>query len=358
MNGINFRTIINVTRLVCLLAAAAFAEGAAVETVLTGLHGPRGVAVRPGESAEPYEVFVSDTLAGRIIRMRSDQASTSTEVITGFPQGVEATAGKGPFAAFGPLGLLFLDRDRFVVCVGGGNAAVRLYELSDQAGPQSADGMKQQIELSVADGERKPDAGGILALARTHSNDHVSDMLIVSSAGDEKEGAFWTIPVRAGTLGEIKPFAAANPGEEHPAAGRRPAAIAVSEQGFIVVAATTTAENGRGNRLTYYNPMDASTVMHLPVDLRHIVGLAFSPKTGNLYAVDLGAGNAADGGVYRIDDIGEPGKPACAAVKTAEAIHPTALAFGPDGALYVTAFGSADGSNTNGGVLLRILGDL
>jgi hypothetical protein len=45
-------------------------------------------------------------------------------------------------------------------------------------------------------------------------------------------------------------------------------------------------------------------------------------------------------------------------VRVAKATHATALAFGPDGALYVTAVSDASADQVNRGVLLKITGDL
>jgi hypothetical protein len=63
------------------------------------------------------------------------------------------------------------------------------------------------------------------------------------------------------------------------------------------------------------------------------------------------------GGVFRIDAVSETPAAKCNAVKIADVVRPTALAFGPDGALYVTAFGELD-KEESPGVLLKITGDL
>jgi hypothetical protein len=76
-----------------------------------------------------------------------------------------------------------------------------------------------------------------------------------------------------------------------------------------------------------------------------------------LYAANFSATNDR-GGVYRIDDAGESGKPACRAVKVAEAARPTALAFAPDGTLYVVVLGGDDNKDKDSGALLKITGEL
>jgi hypothetical protein len=45
-------------------------------------------------------------------------------------------------------------------------------------------------------------------------------------------------------------------------------------------------------------------------------------------------------------------------VKVADVARPSALAFGPDGALYVTAFGKPTDHESATGVLLKLTGEL
>jgi hypothetical protein len=62
------------------------------------------------------------------------------------------------------------------------------------------------------------------------------------------------------------------------------------------------------------------------------------------------------GGIFRIDDAGEPGNAKCTAVKIAAVERPSAMAFGPDGILYITTFGESE--KPRGGKLLKITGEL
>jgi hypothetical protein len=95
----------------------------------------------------------------------------------------------------------------------------------------------------------------------------------------------------------------------------------------------------------------------MEIDLPRVVALVYHPTSHNLYAASL-AGSNEPGGIYRIDDATETGKPAAKAVKIANPARPTAMTFGPDGALYVTTLGDEDNEASDNGSLLKITGDL
>ena len=111
----------------------------------------------------------------------------------------------------------------------------------------------------------------------------------------------------------------------------------------------------RDSTLAFYVPASANLALSLDTGLNDIFALAYSPS-GQLYAVDFSREDEASGGVYRLDDAIINGQQACQAVKIASVVRPTALAFSPDGTLYVTSFGASDGENQ--GVLLKITGNL
>jgi hypothetical protein len=335
---------------VCFLSAETAADGVSVTTMLDGLQSPSGVAIRPETGDADYEVYVADAAAGRVVRVRSGQPGTGEDAITGFPA---QAANDNHYGSAGPHGLLFLDRRRLVVSGSGteGRPFIRLYELSDSQPPLAADGFEQHVE-PPAD-EEQPKVTGFLAMSRTLANANVADMLVVAGSGKQAAAGIWKVPIRAGTLAEIERFALTRPGGE-PAA---PRGIAVGPHGYIVLSEKSEQETNV-SRLKFLSPIDASMALQVTCDLPAVVGLAYSPQSGNLYAAVPGASDGEAGGIYRIDDAGEPGKPACAVAKIADAHRPTALAFGSDGALYVTALGEPGDDETNTGVLLKLSGDL
>jgi DNA-binding beta-propeller fold protein YncE len=89
-----------------------------------------------------------------------------------------------------------------------------------------------------------------------------------------------------------------------------------------------------------------------------ITDLAYSPVTEFLYAVDFASMAEDRGGIYRIDAAIVDGRQACQVLPVATVFRPTALAFAPDGAMYVTALGDTDAAQENRGILLKITGEL
>ena len=329
------------------LPRARAADGIAVETLLNGLKNPCGVAIRPGESTERYEIFVADSGAGRIIRLKNDaEESSPVDVITGFPLSNLGDTG----LSVGPMGLLFLDRRRLVVGASGDAAAtVRLFELEDEAVALPADSAKQQITWKA----EQANFNHVYAIARTRANDIVRDALVVTCFDNALSGDVGTIVLRADTLIELALLNASKAGTE----SNSPAAITIGDGGYIVVGLIGKLRQPHDSRLAFHHPASGAGLMELSTELNDILALAYSPSTGNLYAADAAWTDPKNGGVFRIDAANEPSALKSVSVKIADAVRPSGLAFGPDGALYVTAFGDPDETNS-AGVLLRITGDL
>ena len=62
----------------CLPSASPMPLNVAAEAVLKDLHQPCGVAVRPGGTADRYEVFIAESGAGRIVRWSTHRTEAST----------------------------------------------------------------------------------------------------------------------------------------------------------------------------------------------------------------------------------------------------------------------------------------
>lgn len=306
---------------------AARAETASVDTVLKDLHRPCGVAVRPGGTAARYEVFVADSGAGRVLRWSNLVPKQATEVVTGF----KTPSAADPLHQTGPLALWFLDPGLLVVGTtrDSGGDLVRAYELPDDEKVLAAETTSEAT--STSDGL---DGATCSAMTRARANEFVPDMLVLAIRDADGQARLMKSRVQAGIVGAPQPFGPTDKSEP-------PRAVAISNSGRLVVGYA-------GGRLAFYNPIDGKVELALATGLNELIGLAYSPITGSLYAADFA------GGIHRIDDASEPGHPACRTVKVADLSKPTALAFAPDGALFVVTYGSGDADGT----LEVITGDL
>jgi hypothetical protein len=305
------------------------------ETMLTELSNPSSVAVRPiTANSAIYEVLVYDRGAGRILAVRNNEPMKTIEVI------------KGLESDDGPAILYVLDDSHLVVT--GAEAFLAVYPLTEPGQSLSADESTQKVE--AGDDVHSSTARRINAVARTRANDHVPDMLIVAATGDSGPGQLLKIPIRADTLGELTPL---NP--QSKSNGNSVTALAVSDQGFIVAAESASPAQPAVCHIAFYNPIDGSRLLRLPVELRTITGMAFSPVSGNLYVTGTAPGIRKGAGIYRIDDRNKEDERACEAVKITDIDQSTSLAFAADGALYVTTAGDADSNEK--GTLQKITGD-
>jgi hypothetical protein len=150
-------------------------------------------------------------------------------------------------------------------------------------------------------------------------------------------------------LGKLEPVGIGLAGSS----SKVPSAVATGKHGYAVVSGFDSKQNARAV-LKFVNPIDSEVVMEVPTGTGAISGLAYNAKSGNLYATVFDFKDSVEAGVYRIEYAGEP---ACKAVKIASVERPTSLAFGPDGALYVTALGE-HGTGDGAGVLLKLVGEL
>ena len=277
-------------------------------------------------------------LPGGVVRIASDAPDRVADAVTGFPT---AADGSDPFDQIGPRGLAFLDDYQLVVATAtASGGAIRTYGIPADRRAQRADQPRQELKLP---------AGGGWAVTRTRANDAVPDLLVIAATATGPANRLLQCRVQADFLGELQPFG----GPQGTAATAT--AVTVGDRGYVAVGRSDVGGAGGASTISLYNPADGATLLSLDTTLHQLVALAYSPATGNLYAADFAPTSGADaGGVYRIDDASQPGHPACHAVKVAAVHRPTALAFGPDGALYVTAFGD-DGDD---GTLVKIAGGL
>jgi hypothetical protein len=343
--------------LCCCWVAASFslvgrigvAADVKVETLVSDLHAPRAVAVRPNSSDSPTEVFVGESGAGRVVSWSAAKKDGTDEQIVGLPTG--GRVGHSENAGSGVRALFFLDHNRLTAAGGEDDHTpfLWLFDLSDADASLKAEDRKQ--EVATPETKEASKATSYVGLARTLTNDRVADLLYAIAPAAEGPDGLRKIPVHANTLSESALAVRIAPPQELNATG----GISVSKEGYIVVACRGSDGSSGTCSIRYLSPLDSRTVLEVRTTLQNITSLVFAAKSGNLFAANSASADAG-GGIYRIDDASEPGLPISEAVKIVSVDRPTGMAFGPDGTLYATALGKTDGEE-NSGVLLKLLGN-
>lgn len=342
-----------------LISASAAAEDQVkVEVVLTGLTNPCGVAVQPNTGA----VFVSDTGAGQIVKFSAAAPNKSTPVIVGFPQAAD-TSNKEPTYGVGPLGLAFLAPNTLVTGEGAlkpGDEVVRVFDLPADEKPLNFDDARQKLRPKSDPQSKTAGAGNFFALALTPTT------LFVTAHGADDAAWVLSANVKSDQIaGDLNPFV------QTKALTKVDALLGAtfSKHGFLLLGPRDQDAKSSGNKphhqslLVFYNAKNGNLLMSLPTGLHDITGLAYSPKSDRLYAVDFAWDDPAQGGLYRLDAATVEGRSGVKAVKMTALDKPSTLAFSPDNVLYVTVFGSIPTDPKTAkppkpGKLLKITGDL
>lgn len=325
------------------LPSALLAAEPQIKTLVKGLNNPCGVEVAKGG-----DIFVSDSAAHKVIRVSAKGGKTS-DLITGFPEDIY---GKGPKFAIGPLGLALLDDETLVVGGGGlpdGQELVQVYTIPEAGKSISQDDMKYKLGPIGPGEESQKGEGNFYGVAVGKHG------IYITSNGDDTKGWVLKAALENGKPGPLKPFIATKVATNVDA----PVGITIDKQGHLVIGQMgEVSGKGKDSLLTIYNGT-GKLLSSAEAGLYDIAALAYSPKSGKLYAVDFAWEKTSEGGLFRLDTQGEGDKLSVKAVKIASLDKPTDLAFSDDGTLYVTVFGTAkEGSDDKPGELLEIKGDL
>ena len=339
-----------------LAATTAAQETPQAETVLGGLNNPCGVAVQPGT----YHVFVSNSGAGQVLRVDADAllsagegdeaAGAASAVISGFGKDVY---GKGPMYDIGPLGLVFLDQNTLVVGGGDkpdGEELLRAYTIP-AAGESLEASDTKWVTGPIGPGDASPKGeGNFYGLAADRG------AVYVTCNGDDTKGWVSRAKLRGSGVGPLEPFIATKVAVSVDA----PVGITIGPEGEVVIGQMGEITVPGDSLLSFYGAASGELLRSNETGLFDITDLKYGPEDddGNrrLYALDFAWMDTSEGGLYRLDEAGEDG---VEATKIMALDKPAAMAFAPDGSLYVAVFGTAEeGDDKPSGSLLKITGDL
>jgi DNA-binding beta-propeller fold protein YncE len=321
---------------VLLVASMAMSAEPKATVVLSGLNNPSGIAVQPETGA----IFVSDSAALRVVRVGAE--GKAEDVITGFTKDIY---GKGPMYDIGPLGLAFVDKDTLVVGDGGkidGEELLRIYKLPADGSAITADQMVASFNMPATD-ELKAEGNFYgVAIAKTG--------IFITSNGDDTKGWITRAQIKSDGFGPYERFIATKEAVNVDA----PVGITIDERGNLVVAQMGEVNVPGDSLLSFYNAKNGQLLANFTTGLHDIDALAYHPKTGKLYALDFAWVDTTQGGLFELIQKKDDDKTATTK-KILSLDKPTAMAFGADGALYVTVFGTPkEGDTTPSGQLLKI----
>jgi DNA-binding beta-propeller fold protein YncE len=293
-----------------------------VEPVLVadGLTNPSGVAVQPGSG----HVFVSSK--DGIARLVPGDKALHWEVVD-FPTD---TYGRGPTYEFGPLGLAFLDADTLVVGDGSlpdGSEIVRFYSVGKE--PLAKDMVRTADAMLKSAGPIAPGPESIHGEGNFHGVAIRGNTIFVTCNGDDTKG--WVAKIdydkaKPGPL-PLTPFIKT----KVLTGADAPMGITVSPKGQLVITQFGRASTAIG----FYDPATGKLLQKVQPRLHNLSGVAYSPKTGQIYVTDFSSDDPSRGGLYRVAIDGDQ----ATLTRIAKLEGPTALAFAPDGTLYVTLVG-------------------
>jgi DNA-binding beta-propeller fold protein YncE len=311
-------------------------------TVATGFYNPCGVAVQP----QTGHIFIS--MVDRIVRVVPGEPYQVHDEITGFSRD---NYGRGPTFEFGPLGLAFADPGTLIVGDGSqrdGEEIVRIYKVGSVPLPRDKvrkAGDMLSYSTSIAPGDQSLQGEGNFYGVAIHGS-HV----FVTSNGDDTKGWICKLELdlkRPPPL-TLTPFIASKELTDTDA----PMGATISPDGKLVVSQFGQTNIYPDSLLTFYDPATGHLEKKLKTGLRDVLGIAYSPRTGNLYALDFSWAAPKEGGLFRLEVSSELVVP----VRLATLERPTALAFAPNGTLYVSVMGSGAAEGKSTGQLLLFEG--
>src|SRR5690606_13010524 len=169
----------------------------------------------------------------------------------------------------------------------------------------------------------------------------------VTNNGDDTKGWISRSKLSDGKAGPLELFVATKVAVEVDA----PQGITANDKAEPVVGQMGAMTTPCDSLLTFYMAATGKLKAKYETGLCDIAGVAYSPKTGKLYAVDFSWHDPSQGGLFELTVA--DGK--CTSKKLFSLDKPTALAFDENGHLFIATYGTAEeGSNRKPGKIYRV----
>lgn len=332
----------------CLVGpgAPAFSQTLTVETLLTGLAEPSSVALQPDSNT----VFIAESGKQRVIRVVDGKVEV---VVDGF--GGTAGVGTADGDSTTPLAIGFLDATTLVVGTGGeGDLADRVLTFPvPEPGSAAIDANEDRLYGGSLEAEGEFPAEGDFG-ALVVGGGLVEDRVFVAGRGDAAQAWIGVID-RAGT--ELSNFRREFPSSVEGGKGW-PGCLAQTGGGYVVVGRGGSADQPGDGLLCFFHK-DGKRWAAYQTGLANIVALAYSPLRTRLFALDDGAGGGDQpAGLFKLVRLrGVTDRCESRRVEGLGLVRPRAMAFDPEGSLYLVQHGlAAEGSAKPPGSLLKISG--
>jgi DNA-binding beta-propeller fold protein YncE len=301
------------------------------------LDNPSGVAVHPGTG----HVFATSRQG--IFRYTPTTNKIYLEV-SEFPTD---EYGKGPKYNIGPLGCTLWGTDRLIVPDGSqkdGDELVRIYKITDELPAKPRKATETEFALGPIKGNPETNYKGE---GNYYAAVVWNDTIYVTANGDDTKGWIVTSKITDGKPGDLTGTIATKELTQVDA----PVAITVTPDGANLVVGQMGEVNVPGDSLLTLYDKEGKLFKNYKTGLNDITGLAYSPKTGKLYATDFAWAEEikTHGGLFELVIEGDEVK----SKKIVSLDRPTALAFDKEGGLYITVFGTGKetGEKPNGGLI-------
>lgn len=326
---------------VSLLSVVAQAADLKTTVVASGIDNPSGLAVQhsTGDIFVAARSGVHRLVAGEKPALQVEVGSFATDIY-----------GKGPKYNIGPLGVGLINDEHLVIGDGSNpdEKEVVLVMKVGKASPKTPQTAKDASAVLGPIKAGKDSAKGEGNYYGVAINKHA---IYITCNGDDTKGWIAKSELTDGKPGALTPFIATKVATGVDA----PVGITFSKDGKELVVSQMGEMNvANDSLLTTYDPATGKLIKSLKTGLHDIAGLAYSPKTGKLYVVDFAWIKTSEGGLFELTVDGDK----VTAKKVLSLDKPTSLAFGKDGKLYITEFGTSEDEKKPAGKIIRVDADL